>query len=309
MPMAINHAEQVESAVAKTSEAATLASPQISAAENQKLNEVRTAASASLKSSGILPELAITNDLELVQKNFDKLDKSKDGHITKEELDDYIKNAKNLKPEEAAAMKRVGEQIGKLEEASNDETGDENDGITKNDLKAANENAKAMDYAQRNFEKLDGNGDGHVTADELDVYARAKGGKMSADERANIDTLKKNMSDLEEYSNDEKFEENSGFTRHDLVKGRSEEGFDTLKTNAQDDQGSSYGDLRPALDYTQNNFDKMDTDHDGYISADEIDQHMQANKDKLSGEQMQNLRALKEKVCTVEELSNDELGD
>src|SRR5207253_7469603 len=140
------------------------------------------------------------------------------------------------------------------------------------DLDLAQQRFKAFDYAQKNFDKLDGNGDGFISADEIDGYIKAQGGKLNADELEKLDYLKKNISQIEDYSNDEWGFENDGITRHDLIEGRKQEGTDTLKTGVKDsDSTSSYGDLRPALDYVQKNFDKIDADHNGFISKDDID--------------------------------------
>ncbi len=304
--MAINQPDHVESAAVKNFESSMFTAPQITKDDNQKLQELKINATANRKDAGILPELTISNDIEFVQKNFSAIDVSRDGHVTSREINSYIKDNKDLTSDEVASLQRVGAQIGKLEALSRD---DGKNGVTVKDLDFANSNARAMDYAQRNFDGIDGNGDGHVTKDELDGYAKARGDQLSAEERANIENLKKNMSQLQGYSDDETLWE-TGFTRHDLVNGKKEQGTDVLRLGGKDNPDSgpkAYGDLRPALDYAQKNFRQMDADGDKYISADEIEQYMQKNK--LSVEEMQNLRALKEKVGDIEEFSNDELFD
>lgn len=271
--------------------------------------------SQALRQSGVLPELAIdgASEISYVQKNFDKLDQSRDGHVTADEIDQYVKeNGAKLKPEELEALRKVREKISNLEELSNDETLDENDGVTKKDLDAAQQRFKAFDYAQKNFDKLDGNGDGHITADEIDGYVKAQGGKLDGKELEKLDYLKKNVSDIEEYSNDEFGDENDGISRHDLLKAKEDDGTDQMKSGrapSSNETVAATGDLRPALDYAQKNFDKLDADKDGHVTADEIDQYMTANKDSVSADDLAKLRALKEKVGDVEEQSNDETGD
>lgn len=281
--------------------------PPITPADNTRVMQFRSANSQALRDSGILPELSIADEYEFMYKNFGNLDKSKDGHITKREIDDYVKSGNPLKPEEGASLTRIRDRVDRLEELHNDENGDENDGITRGDLRVASENAHAMDYARGNFGRLDGNHDGHVTEDELDSYAKARGDKLSSEELVNIKVLKKNMSDLEEFSNDENGDENSGFTRNDLMEGKKELGIDGPSGGEGGGKNSDpFSDLRPALAYAQKNFEKLDADRDGYISEDEIDAYGDSNE--LTSDEMQNLKALKEKVHNVEEESNDESG-
>ncbi len=275
------------------------------------LNYTEKSAQA-LRQSGILPELAIDSSTEIayVQKNFDKLDKSHDGFITADEIDQYVKeNGAKLKPEELEALRKVKEKIGKLEDLSNDEWGFENDGVTRKDLDLAQQRFKAFDYAQKNFDKLDGNGDGFISAAEIDGYIKAQGGKLNADELEKLDYLKKNISQIEDYSNDEWGFENDGITRHDLIKAKEADGTDQMAAGKPAcDAVAATGDLRPALDYAGKNFDKLDADKDGFITADEIDKYTRANKDSLTPQDIANLRALKEKVGKVEDQSNDEWG-
>lgn len=269
----------------------------------------------ALRQSGVLPQLSIDGAAEIsyVQKNFEKLDQSGDGYVNADEIDRYVKeNGSTLKPEELESLRKVKEKIGSLEELSNDELGDENDGVTKNDLAEAQNRFKAFDYAQKNFDKLDGNGDGYITVDELNGYMKSKGSKLDAEEQEKIDYLKANIGDIEEYSNDEFGDENDGITRHDLLAAKQEDGTDQMKAGqpaCSDEKVEATEDLRPALDYAKKNFEKLDGDKDGYITADEIDQYVTANRGSVSPEDLAKLRALKAKVSDVEELSNDELGD
>lgn len=267
----------------------------------------------NLRAAGVLPELAIdgSGEIAYVQKNFDKIDGSGDGHITSDEINKYVKdNGAKLAPEVLEALRKVAEKIGSLEELSDDETFDENDGITKKDLDVAQQRFRALDFAQKNFDKIDGNADGHITSEEVDGYVKAQGGKLNGKELENLDFLKKNVSDLEEMNDDEFGDENDGFTKHDLLKARQEDGTDTFSSAQMPrDAVAATGDLRPALDFAKQNFDKIDGDKDGYLSSAEIDKYMADHRDSVSSEDLAKLRALKEKIGDVEEQSNDETGD
>jgi Ca2+-binding EF-hand superfamily protein/LysM repeat protein len=227
-------AENVEAP--KTAESQTSkVTVQINEAENKQLNQVTEAQSAQLKAAGILPELAISggSELDYVKNNFDKLDKSKDGHVTKEEIDDYIKNNKELSKQEVEALTKAAANIGNLQNNNRDaqliSTGKgayygPEGGITKKDLDVANQRMKAEEYANKNFDKFDTNNDGHVNAEELQAYMKANEGKLSKEETANLQQLIKDMDRLQGMANDEWFWESKGFTQRDLKVARAEEG-------------------------------------------------------------------------------------
>lgn len=67
------------------------------------------------------------------QKTFDA---DKDGHLTDNEVEKALKR-RDITADQKAALETLRGKQSTLEEASNDELGDENDGITQNDLKAA----------------------------------------------------------------------------------------------------------------------------------------------------------------------------
>lgn len=270
--------------------------------DNAALAQVRASSAQSAAESGVLPKVSI--EFKYVFTNFDNLDESKDGKITKEEIDKYIKNSTTLKPEEAAILNRVGDQINDLKDLADDKGSD--DGITKGDLNVAHQMDKAMDYAQNNFDRLDGNGDGKISDKELDAYSRARGDKLSGEELAAINVLKVKMGDLADFS-DDSFWADSSFTRNDLMEGRRKQGTGTAYTEPSNGESTSaYSDLRPALDFAQTNFDALDADKDGFISKGEIGDFSESNKDQLSSQEIQNLKALRERVDKVKDLSDDE---
>ncbi|PZM82737.1 MAG: hypothetical protein DKT66_12155 [Candidatus Melainabacteria bacterium] len=216
-------------------------SVQIGDGDNKQLLSFNRSQADQLKSAGILPELSISGGTELdyVRNNFDKLDKSKDGHVTKQEIEDYIKNHKELSKQEVDALTKTAANINKLENNNRDGEliptaeggavyGPEG-GITKLDISVANQRAKAEDYANKNFDKLDKDNDGHVNADEIKAYMKANEGKLGKEELANLQTLTKDMDRLQSSANDEWFMENDGFTQRDLKVARNEEGTAGLK--------------------------------------------------------------------------------
>ncbi len=69
----------------------------------------------------------------VVRRNFARWDKDGDGWIEHHEVKDLMKDP-SLKGENAAALAALHKYIEGLEELSNDETGDENDGVTLADL-------------------------------------------------------------------------------------------------------------------------------------------------------------------------------
>lgn len=62
------------------------------------------------------------------------------------------------------------------------------------------------------------------------------------------------------------------------------------------------------IDYVQKNFSAIDRSGDGWITAWEIDQYVKDNSAKLKNEELEALRKVKEKVSTLEDQSNDEVG-
>lgn len=216
-------------------------SVQIGDGDNKQLLSFNRSQADQLKSAGILPELSISGGTELdyVRNNFDKLDKSKDGHVTKQEIEDYIKTHKELSKQEVDALTKTAANINKLENNNRDAelipTGEgggvygPEGGITKLDISVANQRAKAEDYANKNFDKLDKDNDGHVNADEIKAYMKANEGRLGKEELANLQTLIKDMDRLQSSANDEWFMENDGFTQRDLKVARNEEGTAGLK--------------------------------------------------------------------------------
>lgn len=158
----------------------------------------------------------------------------------------------------------------------------------------------AVDYAQKNFGRMDGNGDGHVSDYELDGFIKANEKKMSKEESALVYQIKDHRDDLEEASNDETGDENDGFTRQDLALAKRDI---PTSTTGEPCTVESSGDLRSALDYANKNFNKLDSDKDGFINNDEIGKYMTENE--LSPTDVGLLRDLKDRSLTVSAGSAD----
>ncbi len=70
---------------------------------------------------------------ELFDKNFTRLDKDKDGFVSKDEIDRAMKNS-DYKGKDAQLVAMLKTHREELEELSNDEYGDEDDGVTRKDV-------------------------------------------------------------------------------------------------------------------------------------------------------------------------------
>ncbi len=78
------------------------------------------------------------SDLAYANENFNVLDDDNNDYVTKNEIDSYLsENAGSITESDAAKLRDLSAQAGNLEEGSNDEIGDENDGFTRNDLEVA----------------------------------------------------------------------------------------------------------------------------------------------------------------------------
>lgn len=78
------------------------------------------------------------SELAYANENFNILDDDNDDYVTSDEIDSYLgKNAGSITESDAAKLRDLSAQVGNLEEGSNDEFGDENDGFTRKDLEVA----------------------------------------------------------------------------------------------------------------------------------------------------------------------------
>lgn len=189
----------------------------------------------SLIKSGVLPVIeldGVVNQVRahlaktpadgkmLLSKDFAKVDADSNGFVTGDEIAKYAKSD-GLTQAAVRSLEQTKAKTGQLEELSNDEWGDENDGITAADLDIAIKHERALKYADSLFHLMDKDQDDFVNSDEIDAYAKGRG-KLSAEEAEKMQYLKDNMGDLEEAHDDEAWDENSGITRRDLLQSAAD---------------------------------------------------------------------------------------
>jgi Ca2+-binding EF-hand superfamily protein len=159
------------------------------------------------------------------EKLFDRIDTDQDGSLNSSELETAA-NDEKLVGDDHKAVELLQKYQSELEELSDDEFGDENDGITKTDLtefgKAVDVHREALNmysYGKQHFAELDGNGDGVLSTEELDQAIDS----LSADstQRENLEKMRDKFDDIKDARNDEwGFE--SGVTEADLLRYSSE---------------------------------------------------------------------------------------
>ncbi len=176
---------------------------------------------------------------QFVESHFQTLDPNRDGFLSRAEI-----RAARQKPEFAGAdqqrmLSALEKNVGELEEYANDEWGDENDGITRQDMRAFVAEAKKSpsdstiqeitgDYQthsspqarqllalfEKNLPQLDGDKDGFVSRAE--IQKALSDPQLKDEDAALIAVLQRRRSDLEEFSNDEFGDENQGVTLKDM---------------------------------------------------------------------------------------------
>jgi hypothetical protein len=90
-------------------------------------------ADVQLKNEGS-PSAPAKTWASIARTNFNSWDLNNDGYVGKKETDSLLLN-RNIKGEQAAAVAALHKYLEELEELSNDEWGDENDGLTLSDLR------------------------------------------------------------------------------------------------------------------------------------------------------------------------------
>lgn len=166
-----------------------------------------------------------------------------------------------------------------------------------------------INFAQSNFDRLDGDNNGFVSLEEIKGFEKANKNLSEAD-KSTLKKLSGHMDQLEGYSRDESsWWENDGFTRKDLmvaktdskIAARSAEG--AVQPRTLDNSGE---DIRQALNYVNKNFDKLDADKNGSVSAKEINDL--TTTDSLSSSELRMMRNLSTHYDTVAEASKDSNG-
>lgn len=192
--------------------------------------------------------------LENAKKMFDRIDSDRDGFLTDDELDMALRQP-CLTPDDRKTIEILKKRLDSLEELSNDERGDEDDGITRDDLKEFGEvietHKKAMGYAKlarEKFDLIDRDQDGFIERDELEEAHRNPHANLSKEDRALIEEMRREFSSIEDVSNDEWGPENDGITKDDLL----DYGMEKLDSN---EWGVSSG---ISLDVFRHSSDKED---------------------------------------------------
>ncbi len=114
------------------------------------------------------------------------------------------------------------------------------------------------EFANKNFDKIDTNHDGFMSTDEL-KKEQASLNESDVDERAAVEILIKHQDILAQQSNDEFGFENTGITKADLKE-----------FGKQIEQDRATREISH-LGYGEGDFEKFDSDHDGYLSREEVD--------------------------------------
>jgi len=216
---------------------------------NPLLEQVRH---GSVQTSG--PEALV----DFIKQNFAQLDQDGDGYLSEGEIKQAMKSTQ-FNAAQKSLLNRVLLNLSDLEEYSNDEWGDENDGLTLADLdlfmKASRSNqsspalqsltgrvstananaARAYQLFSKHMHLLDQDHDGYVTKEDL--LKASNNNNFTAIERAWFAHLAGQVEEIEELSNDEWGDENDGITLRDM------EAF--VKTNT--DHGIKIPDTRPEI--------------------------------------------------------------
>jgi hypothetical protein len=174
---------------------------------------------------------------EYATKMFDDLDSDKDGFLSKSELSDAVMNSKYT-GKDAQAIAALYRAQDRLEELSNDEFGDENDGISRADLQAfgkieeegAQHSAasyRASSWLSGNdntmFKQLDSDGNSFLALDEINTALQSE--NLGETDRKNLEFLRDNYSVLMGAHDDEWGIENNGIHLKDFDYYVGEETF------------------------------------------------------------------------------------
>ncbi|HEY9786273.1 MAG TPA: C2 family cysteine protease [Candidatus Obscuribacterales bacterium] len=155
---------------------------------------------------------------EVSDELFDRIDKDKDGHLSKSELGQAMED-QQFTGQEAQVVAALHKNREALEELSDDEWFDENDGITRKDLQKFDEMEAdrskrtdavydGEDWTDKRFKSFDKNGDGLLSSDEVDNALKQKDGLTDQDKRI-LAHLKEKYNEIKNESNDQIFAESS----------------------------------------------------------------------------------------------------
>ncbi|HEY9869186.1 MAG TPA: C2 family cysteine protease [Candidatus Obscuribacterales bacterium] len=185
-----------------------------------------TSAAGALNHNNLCPPTTADSNLRsgnlsaLFARNASRLDRDGDGFVSSSEIDRAVTDP-NFTGQDAQLVAALHQHHEELEELSDDEWGDENDGVTVNDisqfdaqLAQVNQAGHMWTVGLQSFDQIDVNRDGHMSASELDTAAQNPA--ATGDFRLTVRQMRERISDIEEASNDELGDENDGITRADL---------------------------------------------------------------------------------------------
>lgn len=146
----------------------------------------------------------------------------------------------------------------------------------------------------KNFDRIDSDGDGHLSSAEID---KAMVDPCFTGKDAQVlAAVKQQQTKLAELSDDEIGFENDGVTRQDIAE------LDRLARERRESINTAE-DIR---DVGKDNFDKLDSDNDGFISKSEVDKALQDAPANCSDREK--LEKLKTNFDKVQDAANDEWG-
>ncbi|MFN8578426.1 MAG: C2 family cysteine protease [Candidatus Sericytochromatia bacterium] len=223
----------------------------------------------------------------------------KDGHITSTELKKIDENNDGcISSEEAQKSNIDSKDLSELNKLYSSHNSNPNKVIFS---KEALEAKKQQKFVENNFKSIDSDKDGFLSKKELSQALQNN--NFSKEDKEIISKLKSNIEDLEEYSNDEWFDENDGITLKDM-NAFVKEVEKNNKNITRSDKSIFASEL---TDFVKNNFAKFDTNKDGFISKGELDKLI--HSPNIKGQDAVNISTLRKTIETIEEISNDEWFD
>jgi len=217
--------------------------------------------------------------MEFADRHFDAIDSNADGFLTQDELARFgDKNKDYLSKNDRAALEYLKPNISKFEEYSNDEFGDENDGITRADITEA----RRSDGTNGFWTKSTGD------VDQLPLPP----GYTSPAEEENIPSTGDQKPDTQEAP------PSSSVSKLSEEKRPSEEAL-PVSTSRSDSE----------LDFVRRSFRRLDGDNNDHITGREVEDYISANKDNLTEVERTALTKFKDNIAKIEERHDDELGD
>jgi hypothetical protein len=248
--------------------------------------------------------------------------------VSKFEIRGYVRaNDARLSKEERADCQLLMDQCGDLDDKCNDEVFFECGGFSKKDLEAAQnelgaktlsgedklplpeepDNAPEEDFdpvtmqdfskeSLRLFDKVDSDADNSLSAREL--RAAVQSDNYKGKDRQAVAALYRSRSDIAEMKDDDFLVPDSNVRRGDLEQMEVKR----IESIAQSKN------IKTARDYLarDNNFLRLDTDADDYLSKEEVSTALQSNS--LNAEQRTSLTFLRDHLDKVSDASNDERG-